>query len=618
MLELPNYDQPPSSSPPRAFRRNRGRHPRKRHLDRCRRGSSGLALPLVSDLLRLVPSARRVGQRPCGIAHRRPHSRRRGQSHPAVRRGHSRQRSRRRQCAALRAAQRRPCQPDRGRARAAIGAVGLRSDRRRGRGRRRGAGQRRHARAWSKAAASAPGAPPRGPRSATAERGVSLGIRRPAQRRHRQLSPATASATAIATCRARRRAPIAWRPPCSSAHRGSRYAARASSTAIDPLTFARADTARRDAQQAWLPGGCSPTIGERDAIYGLRLGQPARLAQPQLCRRRSRSTARAPAAARWRSRPATRFGQAPLRRRGRKRARGVSKRATLLYGGFTDQDRARDHHSLTLEWKMSDLGPLVDRLRHAPRHLLALQGRDDAARIGGGRPRTRIFARRNLWRGHCPAELFRSLRLFPGSFVGNPDLQPEKSRGGEVSLRYRCATRSAGALTYYPPAAAGRDRRRLRFPFVDHCQRRRQQPPPGHRSRKSIIAPSAALRLTGDLRLPRRQRTHASAAPRSRSSAAPDIAAASPSTAPRGRLSYGVAIAYTGDADRHRLRRLSGAAGAPGPYWLASARLAYRVIDRSKHLSASPMPSTTDYQDVVGYRTEGRSVHAGIRVALGR
>ena len=38
--------------------------------------------------------------------------------------------------------------------------------------------------------------------------------------------------------------------------------------------------------------------------------------------------------------------------------------------------------------------------------------------------------------------------FFPGSFVGNPDLKPEASRGGEVSLRYT-ADRFGGSLTYY-------------------------------------------------------------------------------------------------------------------------------------------------------------------------
>ena len=158
-----------------ALARGRGRDPRQRHPDRCRahraaRRAAGHrpAAP--------VAVARRVGQRPRGFAGRRPHPRRRGQSHLAVRRGHPRQRPRRRQCAALRTAQRRPRQPDRDRPRAAIGAVGLRSDRRRGRGRRRRAGLRRDASPTSRRAASTRRRGAARTSFGTAERGVSLGI----------------------------------------------------------------------------------------------------------------------------------------------------------------------------------------------------------------------------------------------------------------------------------------------------------------------------------------------------------------------------------------------------------------------------------------------------------
>jgi vitamin B12 transporter len=54
------------------------------------------------------------------------------------------------------------------------------------------------------------------------------------------------------------------------------------------------------------------------------------------------------------------------------------------------------------------------------------------------------------------------------------------------------------------------------------------------------------------------------------------------------------------------------------PYWLASARIAYRLVDAVEiHLRVANA-FDDDYQDVFGYRTEGRSVHAGIRLALGR
>ena len=98
--------------------------------DRAARRAAGRAAAAAD------PVGRHRHQRPGGIADRSPHPRRRGQSHLAVRRRHPRQRPGGRQHAALRTAQRRLGLADRGRARAAIGAVGIGSDRRRGRGRR--------------------------------------------------------------------------------------------------------------------------------------------------------------------------------------------------------------------------------------------------------------------------------------------------------------------------------------------------------------------------------------------------------------------------------------------------------------------------------------------------
>ena len=68
--------------------------------------------------------------RPDRTVHRGPHPRRREQPHPAVHRRHPRQRPGNRRLRPVRVAQRRPRLADRGRARAAVGAVGLGSDRR--------------------------------------------------------------------------------------------------------------------------------------------------------------------------------------------------------------------------------------------------------------------------------------------------------------------------------------------------------------------------------------------------------------------------------------------------------------------------------------------------------
>ena len=82
-----------------------------------------------------------------------------------------------------------------------------------------------------------------------------------------------------------------------------------------------------------------------------------------------------------------------------------------------------------------------------------------------------------------------------------------------------------------------------------------------------------------------------------------------------GRWSYAAMVARTGDHDdfdfdRFQPVRLAG-------YWLADARLAYRLTHQVEASVRVANAFDARYQDVVGYRTEGRSVHAGLRLALG-
>src|SRR5213075_2375068 len=86
----------------------------------------------------------------------------------------------------------------------------------------------------------------------------------------------------------------------------------------------------------------------------------------------------------------------------------------------------------------------------------------------------------------------------------------------------------------------------------------------------------------------------------------------------KGRFNCGAAIAYTGERfdtnfDVFPSRRVN-----LDPYWLASVQLAYRLFDQVEAHVRVANAFGADYQDVVGYRTEGRSIHAGVRVALGR
>ncbi len=76
-------------------------------------------------------------------------------------------------------------------------------------------------------------------------------------------------------------------------------------------------------------------------------------------------------------------------------------------------------------------------------------------------------------------------------------------------------------------------------------------------------------------------------------------------------------MAYTGaridtDFETFPFRRVTLDA-----YWLAGARIAFNVSKDVELFARAANAFDERYQDALGYRTEGRSVYAGIRLARG-
>ena len=55
-----------------------------------------------------------------------------------------------------------------------------------------------------------------------------------------------------------------------------------------------------------------------------------------------------------------------------------------------------------------------------------------------------------------------------------------------------------------------------------------------------------------------------------------------------------------------------------GSYWLGGARMAYAVRPGAELFVRAANAFDNRYQDVFGYRTEGRSIYAGIRLTSRR
>ena len=283
------------------------------------------------------------------------------------------------------------------------------------------------------------------------------------------------------------------------------------------------------------------------------------------------------------------------------------------FGGITNQRQSRNHFALTGEWQaevgqwlVTDLAVRHDRFN---RFRDATTARASAlAQLGLG------FAVAASWGEGIAQPSFTDLFGFsPDGYLGNPDVRPERSRGYELSARYAQGPFRA-SLTYF--------RQRLKDEIVNNATFTSVLNADGTSKRHGVEAEahwSAGewLNLSlGYAWLDATQQVDDSL-PGQREFRRPRHSGFASADGTHGRLSYGVSLAYTGS---HLDRRDSVPFDLVDldSYWLAGARVAYRIDQRLELFGRIHNAFDADYQDVVDYRTEGRSVYAGLRVALGR
>jgi vitamin B12 transporter len=281
-----------------------------------------------------------------------------------------------------------------------------------------------------------------------------------------------------------------------------------------------------------------------------------------------------------------------------------------VYGGFTDQDRTRDHKALTAEWRAStpaftgDLAvrrDLFNRFKDATSLRASL-----LANVGGGFALTGSYAE-----GIAQPTFFDLYGFFPGNFVGNSSLKPESSRGFEASIRFRRA-RFEASLTGY--------RQRLHDEIVDVFDPSTFLQTTVNRdntSRRSGIEAEAAWDLTNKLRLSANYAfLHATEPESSSERQAPELrrprhSGSVVADGSAGRWLYGASIAYVGG----RLDRSDnfpfGIVGLHS-YWLAGARVAYAVRPGLELYARGSNLLGARYEDSAGYRTEGRGLFVGV------
>jgi vitamin B12 transporter len=287
----------------------------------------------------------------------------------------------------------------------------------------------------------------------------------------------------------------------------------------------------------------------------------------------------------------------------------------VAFGGFTDQSRSREHVALTGEWRASIgdtlIADVVLRRDAFNRFKDATTARGSLLLHVGGR----FSIAASYGEGIAQPTFFDLYGFFPGSYVGNPSLKAEYSRGMEGSVRYRHGDLAASLTAF---------RQNLRDEIVGTFD-----PSTFLGSAANAQGSSRRQGIEAEIHWQRGKAVRLSAVYAFLHASEPEVDGGHVREARRprhsgslvadgehGRLSYGASIAYVGartdtDFDLFQSVRLS-------PYWLSGARIAYRLRDGIELFARMSNAFDARYQDVVGYRTEGRSAYAGLRLAVDR
>jgi vitamin B12 transporter len=292
-------------------------------------------------------------------------------------------------------------------------------------------------------------------------------------------------------------------------------------------------------------------------------------------------------------------------------------RDTAFFGG-TDQDRGRHLAAFAGEWRAawSDAFATDVAVRHDS--FSAFAGATTLRASLLVRPAPGLGLHAAYGEGIAQPSFYDLYGFFPGSFAGNPALRPEHARGWEAGIGWRNARFSAGA-TYFSA--------RLRDEIVDVFDPATFLSSTANatgKSRRRGIELSARYRHADWLDLSvnatwldaGEQRVAGAALVREvrRPRHSANLIAYGDS----GHFRWGASLAYVGPRRDTDFDLFPAAPVRLGDYVLASANIGYRILPQLELFARAENAFGADYQDVVGYHVAGRTVHAGVRVALGR
>jgi vitamin B12 transporter len=288
-------------------------------------------------------------------------------------------------------------------------------------------------------------------------------------------------------------------------------------------------------------------------------------------------------------------------------------RDQVFFGG-TDQDRSRSLIAATGEWLAQWSGKLQTNV--ALRHDRFSAFRDATTLRAGveAKPGRDWRLTADYSEGIAQPTFYDLYGFFPGSFTGNPDLRPERASNWNFAIRWRERKRLSLALSLFSA--------RLEDEIVDVfdpvtfrstaanatgiSRRRGAELEAEWRPAKATnfgfyytLLDAEERQVEGGLKLRevRRPRHSFSLVGHGRS----------------GRFDWGATLAYVGRRGDTDFDFFPARAVTLDDYLLASLRLAWRISPKLEVFARAENALDARYQDVVGYRTPGRTAYAGLR-----
>jgi vitamin B12 transporter len=382
---------------------------------------------------------------------------------------------------------------------------------------------------------------------------------------------------------------------------------------FDPATFRRADTLdetrnRLRAVRAWSQAALGGWSLLADASYLDSVNQN-RLGTAPLNRTEGERLTAGGQASRA-------FGAHRLTAAVEHEAEDFRARDQVFLGG-TDQDRSRSLTALVGEWRADWTSAFSTGLavRHDSFSAFADATTLRASALVRANDALRFHAA--YGEGIAQPTFYDLFGFFPGSFAGNPALKPETSRGFEVGVRWEDGAFSVGAaafsnrledeivdtfdpVTFTSSTANATGKSRRRGIELDVSWR---PFPTTVVSANYTYLDAGERRVEGDLLVREVRRPRHSA----------NLLAAGE----QGRWRWGASAAWVGTRRDVDFESFPARPVRLGDYLLASLRLGYEVTKGVEAFARAENALGADYQDVFGYATAGRTVHAGLRLRFG-